>query len=120
MRDLLSGQLHYRVYTDAPEGSQATPQESLESFAWRLPHGSGLDDNWTIEVRPRGRGLMLYTEYHAMDEGSYCGWYPVWVTLNRRPDGALELGSVRINERATNDAGDWIADSINEVLSQEL
>lgn len=115
MRDLLSS--FYKVRTDAPEGTQATPRTSLEELAAKLPHGSGLDGNWWITIRRDG-GLTLRTDYHAMnDNGYYVGWFPVVVVLNRKQDDhGLELKSVRVNERKTNGAGDWIADCVIDVI----
>lgn len=112
MRDLLSS--FYHVRTDAPEGMQATTCTSLEEFAKLLPHGSGFDGDWFISVRPKGKGFRLSTDWHAMnDVGYYVGWFPVTVILEReKGTGRLSVGAVRVNARGTNDAGDYIAESI--------
>ena len=125
--DLLEGKLHYRVWFVGPDGVQATPRTSLAEFAKMLPHGSGLDSDWTVKMRAKGRGFTLYTEYHAMKDGSYTGYFPVRVVLDRRKsdgllsrksDGLLTVKSVRCNDRETQGAGEWIADMMHEVCEE--
>lgn len=117
-RNLLPG-TYYRVTTDAPEGAQATSYTSLEDFARMLPHGSGLDGSFFVSIRPRGKGLSIKTEWHVMNgDRYYVGWYPVRITLERDSTGRLSVASVRINARATLDAGDYLADLFSDVCRQ--
>lgn len=40
-----------------------------------LPHGSGIDGDWTIEVSEDGLSAECYNSFHRMNEnGYYCGW----------------------------------------------
>lgn len=123
MRDLLEGNLHYRVNlangpdtAEATDKMQATSATSLKAFAAMLPHGSGLDSSYTMLWGRRT--ITLHTEWHAMSEhGYYTGYYPVRVVLDRI-QGRLSLRSVRVNARATNDAGDYLADVFVDVCKQ--
>lgn len=48
-----------------------------------LPHGSGIDGNWTIRHHLNG-DITVHGEYHAMDEnGMYCGWRNFRFSLRR-------------------------------------
>lgn len=43
------------------------------AFAEQLPHGSGIDHNWEMEVT--GNYVYFTNSYHCMDEyGGYDGW----------------------------------------------
>ena len=58
--------------------NQSHPEiKHLESGAtFQLPHGSGIDTNWTW-VDEEGGCLSFHNEWHALDNnGCYCGWIP--------------------------------------------
>lgn len=77
--DIYKGWYHVR-FTGA-DIAETTAQD----IADRLPHGSGIDTNWTVTVHRNG-ALTARTEFHLMDEnGYYSGWQPVSVKL--RHDG---------------------------------
>jgi hypothetical protein len=38
-----------------------------------LPHGSGIDGDWHVQVRRNG-DVQVTGEYHAMNDSGYCGW----------------------------------------------
>lgn len=45
-----------------------------------LPHGSGIDCDWTLDVK-RGK-VVASNSYHAMDEwGSYDGWADFYIAV---------------------------------------
>jgi hypothetical protein len=62
-------------------------QVSLLELAEELPHGSGIDCQWSVvfPVNPLFRGnFYFHNEYHAMNEnGMYDGYYSFKVTLFR-------------------------------------
>jgi len=53
-----------------------------ESLVNILPHGSGIDDTWTVELDKRG-DCVYYNSFHRMNDiGMYCGWIPFHVHLS--------------------------------------
>ncbi len=82
--ELLSGTnltpgLCYRTTLENPYNRQ--PCVDVQALADCLPHGGGIDGNWTIEVLRDG-AVRCHGEYHAMDEnGYYCGWRNFRFTL---------------------------------------
>ena len=68
--------------------NQSHPEiKHLESGAtFQLPHGSGIDTNWTW-VDEEGGCLSFHNEWHALDNnGCYCGWIPFEVIVRYDPD----------------------------------
>jgi hypothetical protein len=60
-----------------------TGQVSLLELAEELPHGSGIDCQWTVERCANGV-VYFHNDYHAMNDGGmYDGYYPFKVTLFR-------------------------------------
>lgn len=82
MRDLLGGKLWYKVYLDENNADRAIVD--LDALADILPHGSGYDDDWYVDVAKCG-SVLARTEFHRMDEnGSYNGWIRVGVRFFRK------------------------------------
>ena len=55
-----------------------------------LPHGSGVDYNWFVDVTKRR--IYAYNSFHAMDEyGGYCHIYDFKVTFNRKDRKILDV-----------------------------
>lgn len=49
-----------------------------------LPHGSGIDGDWTVETKKNG-SMFFYNEYHRMnDAGYYDGWIPFTLRVFQR------------------------------------
>lgn len=56
-----------------------------------LPHGSGIDRTWCIEIIDR-ETICVHNEYHAMnDAGYYIGWKPFSYTIHRAGSDELEI-----------------------------
>ena len=122
----LTPTLHYHVWLN---GSESKAIVNVRELAQSLPHGSGLDGDWTIFVRRNG-DLGLFVEYHQMDgQGSYCGWRTLRASITkvrqeaRHPlntPGFYQIlypkGSIILNVLAGGDTGDWL----HECLSQDL
>lgn len=59
------------------------PCVDLNKLAACLPHGSGIDADWTVTVRRNG-DVKCSASYHQMDEhGGYNGWVDFAFTLER-------------------------------------
>jgi hypothetical protein len=93
-----------------------TPQEVADLLAGDgfsgsdiLPHGSGIDCKWHVEVSPSGN-VVCSNSFHLMDEnGMYDGWQDFTVTLFRHKRDRLHPltgpceGQVQVIARK----GDW-------------
>ena len=54
----------------------------VEDLAEVLPHGSGIDADWTIEYR--GDYIIARNSYHCMDEyGFYDGWQDFSIVIEK-------------------------------------
>ena len=72
---------YYSVNIDNPY--DAKPIVDLRALADALPHGSGLDDDYTMAISKNGN-VHIVTSFNEMDgDGFYCGWTPVNVRLMR-------------------------------------
>ena len=79
----LSGQLMYGIYTDI----DVDDDPIAYAIAGKLPHGSGIDADWTIDRQANGK-YVCRNSYHMMNEhGYYVGWQDFTVKLDR--DGKL-------------------------------
>src|ERR1039458_9134377 len=68
----LTPSLWYRTWLD--NATDRTPVVDVHKLADLLPHGSGIDSDWTIRVQRNG-DVTVYGSYHAMNEnGFYVGW----------------------------------------------
>lgn len=74
MEDIRPLGAHYPVYLDTPVDFR-TSVVDVNKLAECLPHGSGIDGDWTIRVRSNG-DIIVYGEYNLMDEN---GYYQRWL-----------------------------------------
>ena len=82
----LTPTLWYRTYAETAAMKPCVV--SLKALAGCLPHGSGIDGNWYIEVFKNGN-VKVSSEYHAMSE---CGGYSHWVPFSFRLMRAKQEG----------------------------
>ena len=87
--------------------------EILEAYPYlkHLPHGSGIDGDYSIEIRDGV--LTLSNGYHAMDEvGMYCGWLDYTVEINLTTHSlSIECGASGVECYTLDDDGESIDDS---------
>lgn len=77
----LSPNLWYATYLDNPHNVE--PCIDVAKLADALPHGSGIDTDWHVEVFKNGN-VKVSSEFHSMDEsGSYSGWVPFSFRISR-------------------------------------
>ena len=112
------------------------PCVAVQVLADCLPHGSGIDGDWTIEILRDG-AVRCHGEFHAMDEnGFYCGWRNFRFTL--RPakknvfhaltgpcEGKFQVTKVKGKVYLESfigggDAGDYLYQDVSYVLSEEM
>lgn len=73
MEDIRPKGAWYAVRLNITPGAKPAVVD-VHTLANCLPHGSGIDGEWTIEVKRNG-DITVHGEYHAMNEnGFYCGW----------------------------------------------
>jgi len=125
MENLTDG-LHYHTWL---EGDARKAVVDVQALAEALPHGSGIDGDWTITVRRNG-DIGLIGEYHGMNEhGYYDGWSDIRASLVKvRKDVIYPLetagfaqiinraGDIVLNVRNRGDHGDYL----HEVLAEAL
>lgn len=113
MRDLLGGKLWYKVQLD--ENNEDKAIVDLDALADLLPHGSGYDDDWYIDVAKCG-SVLARSEFHRMDEnGCYAGWVRVGIRFYR------QAGSPEIITRTYcghPDLADMVADDLAAVAGE--
>lgn len=60
----------------------------FDILATILPHGSGIDSTWHIEILPNR--IDCHNSFHCMNEnGFYCGW--IDFTLSLKPNNELKI-----------------------------
>lgn len=134
MENLTPG-LWYATYLDRrPQAKEAVVD--LQKLANILPHGSGIDGNWTISVKRNG-DVTVYGEYHAMnDNGFYDGWLNFRFSLRRATKneyhllGGLYEGKWQVTRKkgtvylmsfvGGGDAADYLYDSVAIPISDDL
>jgi len=80
MEDIRPKGAWYAVHLNVANGAKPAVVD-VHKLADILPHGSGIDGGWTIEVRRNG-DVCCHGEYHAMNEnGMYDGWRNFRFTL---------------------------------------
>jgi len=130
--NLLPG-LWYKVKLDGDEHDERRACVNLRALADALPHGSGLDTDWSVSVARNGN-VSLQTEYHGMDNGGmYNGWRPVHATLARVArteyralggpcEGQYQVlarrGDIRLTVRARGDLGDYLYEYLDSTLRE--
>ena len=95
-----------------------------------LPHGSGIDDDWTIHIQKNGKA-RCESYYHKMnDVGYYVGWVKFSFRvecisegrLRKLPDGRFQIlhlpGDVVMSDVMCKDVDlrDYLDDAISESL----
>lgn len=57
-------------------------ESMLHEIMEQLPHGSGIDADWTAEILKNGK-FRFYNSYHCMNEnGFYDGWVDFCLTID--------------------------------------
>lgn len=97
---------------------QGIHTQALNDILKQLPHGSGIDSTYTLDLTADNKGFVLRFEYHHMNEhGGYCGWskYSMYV----RPDfiGGFELTVLGSNKNGTKD---YLMDTFYSSLSNDV
>jgi len=65
---------YYSVHVNGDEERAVVSRAAIATIAERLPHGSGIDGDWAIDILGNGN-LIISSSYHAMDDdGFYDGW----------------------------------------------
>ncbi len=125
----------YHVYCSYAKGHKLAVVD-LYDLADSLPHGSGIDGNWYIQVRVNG-AIGVTGEYHAMDEwGGYCGWRSFRFAIARVKANQFNLlkgpceGQVQITQRKGDvvltsfrgggDAGDYLYETVSYSIEKLL
>lgn len=55
----------------------------FEDFIYSLPHGSGIDCDWSGHCPSNGEYVYFRNSYHVMNNGFYVGWQDFTVRLNK-------------------------------------
>lgn len=111
------------------------PCIDVHKLADILPHGSGIDAGWTINVKHNG-DITVYGEYHAMNDGGYTEWRNFRFSLRRavkneyRPLSGPLQGKYQVTKvKGTvylcsfvggGDAGDYLYDVVSCALSDGI
>ncbi len=78
----LTPHLHYATWLNTPTSALKPACIDVFKLAEVLPHGSGIDSDWTIVIAPNGN-VMTFGSYHAMNEHGYTGWRDFRFTIKR-------------------------------------
>jgi hypothetical protein len=111
------------------------PRLNLDTLRDLLPHGSGVDSDWTFEERKRG-AVRCSNAWHRMSEhGYYSGWIPFGFTLRvvrddsatAGPDGArIVVGPIRgafkrpVAGCYTDDVPDMIGEELERIMREHV
>lgn len=133
----LTPSLYYSTYLDG-ECYRSRAVVDVQALADALPHGSGINGDWTIEIRPNG-AVRVYGDYHCMNEdGFYSGWRNFWFEIRRARTDKLHpltgpcAGKVQVIHRKgdliwtgvcgagmrTGDLGDYLHEIIYDALRE--
>ena len=59
-----------------------------------LPHGSGIDYDWDVEIRDNG-DIVCRNAFHRMDEnGCYDGIFPFTATFKRKGENTIHFNGL--------------------------
>lgn len=122
--------LHYRTTLETSAGAPACID--ARAFALALPHGSGFDTDWYVQVHKNGNVTAL-TKFHTHGEHGYTGWTPVYVRVYRESRDILNplrgpmagkvqvlarRGDIRWSVHASNRDGfrDYLCDLFTDVV----
>jgi len=72
---------------------EETHNIALKALMEFLPHGSGIDAEWTIDDKSSDNKLILHNSYHVMDDS---GFYTRWVDFTANITPSLQFG-YRVN-----------------------
>ena len=96
---------------------QSIHTEALNNLINQLPHGSGIDSTYTVDLTAGSAGFVLRFDYHHMDkEGCYCGWSKYSVYVKGAILGGFEL---TIMGRDMNGTKEYLADTFYDSLSNQ-
>ncbi len=93
-------------------------EDTLKELVNMLPHGSGIDDEYTYSVSKNK--IVLSNAYHVMSEN---GYYVGWVHFNVVITPSLAFGydlKITGNFGKNQHLKDYLYDVYNEALSQEV
>lgn len=72
------------------KSSNSLELEKIESLIDNLPHGSGINYDWMVDLT--ARRIYAYNRYDAMDEmGGYCHVYDFKVIFDRKTLKLLDV-----------------------------
>jgi hypothetical protein len=104
----------YGIGYDLEQAAQEDLNQDLAILIEKLPHGSGIDCDWTLHAID-DHGIMVSNSYHNMnDRGMYDGWSDFVAVFSRWP---MKLADVII-EWSENDEDDAsnLADYLFETI----
>ncbi len=92
-------------------------EETIEKILLEiLPHGSGIDAKWDIEISETKPIIVCSNSYHRMnDAGYYDGWYDFSIVLDTSQPGSLSFDKVR--GKLDHDTKDYIGETIDHGLN---
>ena len=97
---------------------QSIHTEALNNIIKQLPHGSGIDSTYTVDLTADNKGVILMFDYHHMDEcGGYCGWSKYSVYVKPEFIGGFELTVLGSNKNGTKD---YLIDTFYSSLSNDV
>lgn len=84
-----------------------------------LPHGSGINYNWS--VNRSGSKVFAYNRYDYMNEfGSYIGSVGFEVVLRQNDDFSYELVDVHLDEDEVEDMIEYFAEAAEDAFEEAL
>lgn len=81
----------------------------VEEYVGQLPHGSGIDADWSVCTNARSDRLFLDNSFHRMNEGGcYDGWQDFRVTIFRHKTDKYNklIGPMKSHKQAIHKKGD--------------
>lgn len=68
------------IKANNPEWEQKHREQIIEVLLDKLPHGSGIDCDWTFEINEKT--IVGYNSYHRMDDnGFYCEYIDFSISI---------------------------------------
>ena len=107
--------IHHLVSQTGIEPFASQAESRLEALMQKLPHGSGIDSEWTIDENSNKKKLSISNSYHVMnDNGYYEGWIDFTVVVVPTLLGITTTIKGRFGKRLD------IREYLEELLSTEL
>ena len=96
-------------------------EDTIQQLIEMLPHGSGLDGTWKIDIGQSGdQKIILYMSYHAMDEnGFYDGWINFMLTIKPSLMFGFNL-NIKGNFGKYQGIKDYLYDALESAIRQEI